>query len=56
MNYKSTAMKCDDCDYEFWSDEPEKARCPKCHSKYTTVDQKRDDDYTERLATGHNTC
>ncbi len=53
MNYKSTALKCEDCGHEFWADD--EVRCPKCGG-YALLDQERDDAYTEKLATGHDTC
>ena len=54
MNYKYTAVKCEDCGFEFWAKD-EKAKCPICKG-YALIDQKREDDYMESLATGHDTC
>ncbi len=56
MNYMFTAVKCEDCGYEFSTSDVDKAKCPKCGSKWVLIDQERDDAYTERLATGHDTC
>ena len=45
MNYKSTAMQCDDCGHKFLTVlrvNQTYVKCPKCKSQNTDIDTERD--------------
>jgi len=53
MNYKSTAMQCDDCGHKFrkvLENNTSVSRCPKCKSECTDIDIERDVKITEQIA------